>query len=599
MRTLTSSQLRRIGPLRADLPWILAWLGALAGIELLGRRASSDVGDAVGVAVLSSLALSTWIRHTNRPLAFVARGLALARRLTQRFAPLKVRIGLDLRRDPPLPERLPPVVGLPLALVLGACALAWFLRAELPGGARAALSGASCALYVALLSVLWAALAAGTLVSFSIPLVYLDEALKRSRRLAPAREPALVWAGLVYLVLLVALASLAPPHAPLVACLVAQGLFLAASLRKRGASLSMVWKSVDPPSEPAVFRWSTLTSAIQLGGLALFVLLVLLARGDSLASERAGTTPLTAFLGLALSWSFLGAFLVELVHLSSVVAGGWYRNPAEPERPRVRCVGEPSRAAWVRARAHLVTAGFAFAGRHARRRATEVPIELVEREGTDASREWPRRVSSDELADGALHAALRRRSELLCRRALRKGLERIFKEAARRKFERGSGYWVAPHHWFVTHLTRDVDEDVLGHVGPSYARAIPLAARRHFHQVLGALEVDLLFVEDGVRFSSLKRVLAMLFEHYDIFGGARLADERHFSGLPGVRVMLHDYVLDEPFRAKGYPEPEYEDLGRARILHVFRDRGDATEDASEPRDADWLPAPSTPELALS
>ena len=145
--------------------------------------------------------------------------------------------------------------------------------------------------------------------------------------------------------------------------------------------------------------------------------------------------------------------------------------------------------------------------------------------------------------------------------------------------------------WLAAHLTRDVDEGVLGHVGPSYASVIPIAARRHLHQVLGALELDLLFVEDGVRFSALKAVLAMLFEHYDVYGGARLADERRFQGLPGIRVLLHDYVLEEPLVARGYPEPDYEDLGRARILHVFRDRGDGRDETPTPRDVDSLPAP--------
>ena len=37
--------------------------------------------------------------------------------------------------------------------------------------------------------------------------------------------------------------------------------------------------------------------------------------------------------------------------------------------------------------------------------------------------------------------------------------------------------------------------------------------------------------------------------------------------------MLHEFEVDKPLRAKGYPEPDYQGLARARALHVFCDRG--------------------------
>ena len=46
--------------------------------------------------------------------------------------------------------------------------------------------------------------------------------------------------------------------------------------------------------------------------------------------------------------------------------------------------------------------------------------------------------------------------------------------------------------------------------------------------------------------------------------------------------MLHEVELGNPFRAKGYPEPDYEDLARARVLHVFKDRGGEDESADTP-----------------
>ena len=45
-------------------------------------------------------------------------------------------------------------------------------------------------------------------------------------------------------------------------------------------------------------------------------------------------------------------------------------------------------------------------------------------------------------------------------------------------------------------------------------------------------------------------------------------------------------------RPEGYAEPDYEDIGRARILHVFRERGGEVEVAETPFDRDDAPAPA-------
>jgi hypothetical protein len=89
-----------------------------------------------------------------------------------------------------------------------------------------------------------------------------------------------------------------------------------------------------------------------------------------------------------------------------------------------------------------------------------------------------------------------------------------------------------------------------------------------------ALEIDLIFVEHGLTFRRLSRVLRVLFETYDMYGGRQRAEERHFVGLPGTRVVIHNYDQTNPgsHGRKNYPEPEYQEIGRARILHVFKDR---------------------------
>jgi hypothetical protein len=154
---------------------------------------------------------------------------------------------------------------------------------------------------------------------------------------------------------------------------------------------------------------------------------------------------------------------------------------------------------------------------------------------------------------------------------------------------------VAPQYWFAPGLTRDGSTgehtEVLQVVPPLYHRVLPHAARHHFLEICSALEVDLIFVEDGVGFRGLRRVLRVLFEQYDMHEGRQRAQEIHFAGLPKIRVIFHEYELAKSWEKSRYPEPDYRDLGRARILHVFRDRGDEEEEALDPTDFDFLLSP--------
>lgn len=140
-------------------------------------------------------------------------------------------------------------------------------------------------------------------------------------------------------------------------------------------------------------------------------------------------------------------------------------------------------------------------------------------------------------------------------------------------------------------MSRDTDEDefdldegstLTGMIAPPYHRVIPRPARRHFYEVYRALDIDIIFVSDGIDFKNLRRVLGIVFETCDMHGGRQRAEERHFVGIPKVRIMFHEFELTNPFQSSKYPEPDYEDIGRARIMHVFRDRGEADEHIKQP-----------------
>ncbi|MFO0825419.1 MAG: hypothetical protein U0792_20250 [Gemmataceae bacterium] len=110
--------------------------------------------------------------------------------------------------------------------------------------------------------------------------------------------------------------------------------------------------------------------------------------------------------------------------------------------------------------------------------------------------------------------------------------------------------------------------------------------------MLRATAVDMIFIEDGVTFKNLERVLRVVTELYDIHAGNRRAEEHDFRGVPKVKVMIHDYEPGNPFESETYPEPKFDDLSRVRVLHIFRDRGGHEELVDPPFDFSWTPAPA-------
>ena len=183
---------------------------------------------------------------------------------------------------------------------------------------------------------------------------------------------------------------------------------------------------------------------------------------------------------------------------------------------------------------------------------------------------------------------------------MNRGLRRLFKHAARWRHVRGQGYWIGLQHWFVLGLSRDEEDENTGWtqrpimqqtIGPPYHRVFTRAARAHFARVMSALEIDMIFIEDRVGFRRFRRVLGVLYEIYDIHGGRQRIEEMHFSGLRGCRVIVCEVTPDEPFRSDAYPEPDYDDIGRARVLHVFRDREDDAVDTPSPRSSTGRPVP--------
>ena len=187
--------------------------------------------------------------------------------------------------------------------------------------------------------------------------------------------------------------------------------------------------------------------------------------------------------------------------------------------------------------------------------------------------------------------------EMEMRYELRRGFDALFGRIGHRRFEKGNGYWVGLQHWCIQGLTRDEDEDeqhpedswLHGTVGPLFDSVFLPEVRAYYQHVTLALEVDLVFLEDGVGVGGLQRVIETMFEVYDNHGGARRLEELHVSGIPHIRALLHDYDLSEPLVDSGFAEPNYDQIGRARILHIFRDREEESEEDALPVETDSLP----------
>jgi hypothetical protein len=329
---------------------------------------------------------------------------------------------------------------------------------------------------------------------------------------------------------------------------------------------------------------------------------VLTACGDRLWTAPAGneSMPVTALLGIGLAWIGPGALGALLLQMTL----GRIRDPARAAQPIARVTGLDNDERRRKIRSVFSQHGWRV--QFGRADSLAVPLHLVERaeRSADAPPRWPLVATEGDLNDPALWQRLRRRHEVQLRRQLLSAMERLFKLAVPRGRRSGNGYWVAPHFWFIPGLMRDSQRDAEGDlefadqallsstVGPPYYRHIDRAVRHHLWMILRALQIDLLFVEDGVGFRRFRRVLRVLFEIFDVHGGRRIANEIDFRGLPGIRVLIHDFQFDEPFKSDVYPEPKYELLGRARILHVFRDRGGHEELVEPPFDASRSPAPA-------
>jgi hypothetical protein len=365
----------------------------------------------------------------------------------------------------------------------------------------------------------------------------------------------------------------------------------------RPGSAQLMWRSPRTRQVRSIPMRRILLAVTTLVVLLLSALVLSAAGGRVFGHPDADNTmPLTTVMGNWLAWLTPGLLLSAGVF----VFLAWRNDPARAGRSTAHVVGvpEPDRKAVGRLlHRHGWAVNFGTA------EPTDVRLRVVHPEASEAHEfdpDWPLAVSRSDLAGEFLYERMARREEIQLRRQFLRGLEKVFNEAKGRKPAGGCGYWLAPHLWFVAGLTRD---EVTGGedepsflteiVGPPYAEVFTLPVRRYLYRLLKTMQVDLIFVEDGVGYRKLVKVLRVLFEQYDKGAGKKRSEDVHFRGLTKVRVMFHDFDVDEPFRpSTKYPEPKFAPLGRLRVLHVFRDRGGEEQEVEPPFSFDQTPVPN-------
>ncbi len=550
--------------------WGFLTLSLVVTVEICVDIATSDLEDAIFAGLAALFVVTLAGVHSSRPIAWVTPLVAFGRRLYAWPARFAGCSGLNLRLDPTVrrgrfgwrPQVMATVTILVIALGL--------IEILVPASLRSGLGAISASLYLVVLVALWAGLIvawfgygilAGSLVAD------LRHARAENAGRLDAERPSGTWLTVAILVgsIVAALGGVSAvvPFAGLLGCVASALLIL--TVREAYAT-EIVFRSQDEAEEVGIPLPPFLLPQCLLAALIPMFLILVACGNEALGGDGGAIAmPVSTVLGRAAAWAACcGAGVMTFYFVGFVDRAR--RDRLERSVPK-RIVAASLLSA-------PATAALAADGWQIFTAPEEAPRDAVPLD--------PKHV--DASTPAAREALLRRRRVVL-RRLVRRGLRRVLRRAARHEYREGAGFVIAPHLWFVPRLTRDEDESHpetrLGTfaqtLGPDWAAAISGAARQHLANVLGCLEIDLIFLEDGVGHAGLRRVLTVLYEVFDVHDGGRAVRDRDFAGLSGLCVLLHEYGPQTRFSSDVYPEPNFKDVSRARLLHVFKDRGGEEE----------------------
>ena len=576
-------------------------LAVVAALEILGRTVQTDVQDAVYLLVLVSLFLGVIGWHRRRPLPWVRFGL---RSLTRSWNWLRTGTyehGLDFRGQPAIRQRWPaPVFALVLSCV-GCSAGSVLLAYSTHQSWRAPIVLGSYTVYLGLLFTHWMLLVVLLAVGLAFPLMRLDHWLKQERD-SRERRLFVFLAGLAMLAIICCAAKWLPTAIPLGVLGVVLLGTIVVILLPQADGLSIIWRRVNHKAFFAIPLHRVLAAASALVVL-LAITQLLVARGGHLLTPPTESDPLSlsaTIAGLA-AWAFPGAIAVVLLR----VMDEYRHNPARRSKLTIHYVNRCSLEAGDATRAELLQRGWHLRSPLDTPERGDVRLELVPPEESEANEfqpAWPLKFHPVDFTNPEVVHRLERRDVIQLRRRFTKCVQRLFKHLAGSKAVARGGCWFAPQWWFISGLgieqTRrragmKPSRRALRRLGPSYHDLFGPRVRQHLHEVLRAVQVDVIFVEAGIPAKSLIAVLRQVFEVYDIHDGQRIVDDHSFRSIPKVRVTIHELQpsTNEP---GSYDDlnPKFDELSRGRILHIFRDKEEFEEVGMSPRDFDYVPSPS-------
>lgn len=584
---------------------------AVFAFEKLGRASPHD-----GVDLLGILGVLAVVRITALlPNSFVPWRAGFASWIRSRTSEmrdlLRHNVGIDLRGDSRVEARTVPAFRAASGLGWAMIFVAFALRSFFPDRVRELLLSGSATVYYVLLSILWGALLFGIVVGLVVSFILIHDILVR-RRVSTTRGRSrltLLLTGL-YFVATIGVGHLVGYRWGIWLGVLA--LLLAHLFPKRPEGKPLIALVKNRRGEVFSVPFSSFVRQANTWVCQGVIAIGLVAGGGNYPGS--GRVEFTLALGAGFLWvtsPLLVAVLARGLHL-------FWGQPflSSPSGARLKTV-------WILATEEALSSQVDLPTIERRLRVAEwtvlcspstppansadLVIELTDSPEAFPCQELPGdtpviQVRVDEMSAFDFPKRLDRWDHVWKRRRLYRRLRRLFKIAAMREFEKGTGFLFAPQYWFVVGLTRDEDEDGLsfddtsdGCIGPPYREIFGVRLRRYVRELFESLEVDVIFIEDGVGYRGLKRVLAVMFEIYDVHGGRARAEDRHFMGLPGLNVHLDDFGLDrERVVVPGYPEPDYEGIGRARVLVIQKERGGGDEEVhplppvDEEEDWNWL-----------
>lgn len=581
---------RRLVP-SAERGLSLGLIVFVAGLEVLGRHSPSDVYDAVAALAVVSVGMFVLAWHRRYPIPWLLWLNRAAAAVTEHAERMKYDVGLDFRGTPPLPRRAPQAARLAVLGMLAWAALAAAAWTYFPDGWRDLGFATSYTAYVLVLVAVWGLLAGCVLAGVYIPVYVVDQKLRTARPIpgeAGVDAVALVGYGLAAMLV----AWVTPPVYAAGLCgavfAAAAAWYLAAG-REHAA---LLWRAEAGGAVFAMPLGRVLAGGVAVIALLVFNLLVTAAGGKLLATPTlADPMFLTGFLGSLTAWLVPGLVLVLGYYLLE-------RRRTDPARRTPPAAAVTGDAILRRAVARTLRGwGWSTAARKGALKLTAVAAD--QSQATEFDPGWPLKLNAADLANPEVKHRLHRRDEILLRRKFYKALNALLKRVKAEAPAPGGGFWLAPHWWFIEGVQWEEPEkakadepDTLRPIGPAFSKVFPPRVRQHLYRMLRGTQIDLIYIEDGVRPRAVDRVLRVMFEVYDVHAGRRPVTDVAFSGVPKVKVMVHEYAPGNPFKPDhGYPEPSFDEVSRFRVLHLFKDRGGEESEIEQPFDFSWQPSP--------